>query len=117
MLAFSTMNRNVVLHPYQKILLRIFLLAFVVSVASGYVSADFNGIKPKDNVCFAVKPAFDAPAAGVAKSAQVLHAAPLFTLPVLTGRPIFALHQFRQSSFFELKLVPPSRAPPLPCFS
>lgn len=106
-----------VLHPYPKYLLRIFLLAFVVFVSGGNFSADFNGPQTRDNACFTVKAAFDAPAASFAKSPQVFHTAPTFTLQVLTWRPIFAFHHPPQHSFFDLNLATPSRAPPVPCLS
>lgn len=102
-----------VLHPYPKYLLRIFLLAFVLLVAAGTVPADFNGPQARDNPCFTVKAAFDAPTSGFSKFPQVFHTAPTCTLQVLTGRPIFALHHPPQRSVFQLNLATPSRAPPV----
>lgn len=106
-----------VLHPYPKYLLRIFLLAFAVFVSGGNFSADLSGPQTRENACFTVKAAFDAPATGFAKSPQVFHTAPTITLQVLTWRSIFAFHHPPQRRFFELNLATPSRAPPAPSLS
>lgn len=106
-----------VLHPCQKYLLRIFLLALAVFLSGGNVSAEFNGPETRENACFTVKAAFDGPATGFAKSLQVFHTAPTFSLQVLTGRPLFAFHHPPQLSFFDLNLATPSRAPPVPSLS
>jgi len=98
--------------PYQRPLLQICLLVFVVLTAGGSISANLSSAHSEGKAFFSVKSGAASVTIDISKINQVLHVAPTVSAQILTLLIIAVSHDTHQSFVESLINDAPGRAPP-----
>ncbi|WP_020677831.1 hypothetical protein [Geopsychrobacter electrodiphilus] len=106
------MKPHGLIRPYQKPLLQILLLIFVVLASGGTFSTNLTSAQSGGKTCFSVKVGSDSLAVSLTKIDHVLHVAPAFTPKVLGFLRISVVRHTPQSAISKLTAATPCRAPP-----